>query len=203
MSNYIITDGKNYIKKNKNGVYDVTSSKLQANEFDEIKAKNVLRYQIPRIHRDKFYISEVEDIKSDSECEYTNDIKDEQIESIEVSDEIHSWLNKIDDIKKIVKESNKRKELLSAEHSMLEKEKLDLEHHIEFGKFNACEGYKATAMLQKRLKRRRKVKDELIAIGHLLNKMPDLQEIEHIERAINGLDSRLYTPRVLQELFSK
>lgn len=189
---YVITEGNNYIKHDVNGIRSVSDIK-QAQKFDEIKAYNVLK-SLPNTLKifDWRVVQYVESDKEPHDAKY----------KVELSDDLEFWINNLKETKEKLQEYIKRKEILSNEHSIIEKEIIDLEHYIEFGKFNACEGYKATAMMQERLKKRRMLKDELFAIGLVISIYPNLEKITNAEKSINGLDNRLYRPRVLQELFA-
>lgn len=197
-NHYIITDGLNYVCRCQSGKYTISTNESNAIVLDKEKAQNVINNHLPKVNKDKFIPIRV-NIKREDDTEDTN--INVSTDNYELSENLNEWLDNIVTIKEMaIKAVNKRK-FLQDEHSIIEKEIVDLEHYIEFTRFNGCTGYKATIMLQQRLKDRRKIKDELFAINQFLSKIPETNEIIHVEKSIKGLDSRLYEPRVLKELF--
>jgi hypothetical protein len=81
----------------------------------------------------------------------------------------------------------------------------DLQHKIEFGKFNVCDGYKVMKQLQEALQERRKVKDERELLEPLIRYTGTLEKkVEAIHNDISDHESRMenrkYRPRVLQAI---
>ena len=71
------------------------------------------------------------------------------------------------------------------------------------GKFNAYQGWLAFNMLKNRLKRRRKIKDELYIVSQLGECKINSAMIEEIKSSMSTLDGRIYRPRKLKELFER
>lgn len=90
---------------------------------------------------------------------------------------------------------------LSKKMSKVDKEVADIQHYIEFNKLNAAEGYKAFKMLQDKLLERRVIKDDLAKFQMLASaKVSDIFD-GTLEKNIEDLYNRTYTPRFLTELF--
>ena len=95
----------------------------------------------------------------------------------------------------------KRKKILELEYLEIEREITDIYHAMEFYNLNVIKGFKLYKMMQERLIRRRKNKDETLKINYILSGgikgLTNNQTVEKIER----LNHRHYQPRVLKELF--
>lgn len=95
----------------------------------------------------------------------------------------------------------KRKKVLELEYLEIEREITDIYHAMEFYNLNVIKGFKLYKMMQERLIRRRKNKDEVLKIKYILSGgmkgLTNNQTREKIER----LNHRHYQPRVLKELF--
>ena len=70
-------------------------------------------------------------------------------------------------------------------------------HYIEFGTFNACQGWKQFASLQSIYRVRRKIKDGM-ALTKCAAEMPPavLENLELMKATIGTMKERKYTPRV-------
>lgn len=81
--------------------------------------------------------------------------------------------------------------------SDIDLEIIDIEHYIEFSKFNAAAAYYAYKMLRDKLQERRKIKDSIAAAQALY----DNCNVEKIASCSYHLHNREYKPRRLTELF--
>jgi len=90
---------------------------------------------------------------------------------------------------------------LSQRLSQIDQEITDVYHYIEFNNLNAADGYKAYKLLQEKLLKRRLIKDEF-AKFHVLasSKVSDIFD-GTLDKSLNDLANKTYTPRVLKELF--
>lgn len=93
---------------------------------------------------------------------------------------------------------NSRAQIVSEQMSLADKELSDVYHYIEFGHFNAAQGYNACRLLQDTLKRRRVVKNEFEALQRLA---PVING--PLRNALIAPPTKQYTPRVRNELFVK
>ena len=94
-----------------------------------------------------------------------------------------------------------RKNKLSGDLSNIDKEITDIQHYIEFGNFNAYQGWLAFSMLRHRLKKRRKIKNEFQILSQIGECKINSAMVNDIQAAIHKINNKSYTPRVLPELF--
>ena len=116
----------------------------------------------------------------------------------------------IDDLRESISNLSKKfsvlqgnKEWLLEEQSNIDKQISDVMHFIEFNSFSACEGYKLCKALKELRLKRREVKNELELINiincHTCNNIAK----GNTNKAINSIENKQYTPRVLVELFEQ
>lgn len=95
----------------------------------------------------------------------------------------------------------KRKKYLELELLEIEREITDIYHAIEFYNLDAAKGYKIYKLMQERLVRRRKNKDDIMKINYILTGgikgLTGKQTRKHFE----AMENRHYEPRALKELF--
>lgn len=94
---------------------------------------------------------------------------------------------------------------LNEQLSTLDKTIIDLQHEIEFGKFDVFRGYKKLKQLQDVLIERREVKNEWELIQPLIRYTGNLEDkVNEIHNIIIEKESkheyRQYTPRVLKNI---
>lgn len=87
---------------------------------------------------------------------------------------------------------------LNTKLSEANQEVMDIEHYIEFNKLNASCGYGAYKMLYNALKKRRAIKDNIIAAKAIY----DSCDMNTIMSRILQMNNRRYKPRQLPELFT-
>lgn len=73
--------------------------------------------------------------------------------------------------------------------------------YIEFCNLNAAQGYKAYKMIKERRIKRRTIKNELNVLNIILGKKISETATDEIEKAVAGMDKRIYEPRIIEELF--
>lgn len=198
---YVLSDGAgNYIRLKKDGKYDtVTDTKLALQFQTAGKAKNYLGNSFPAKMRDEFRVERV----LINEIRTTKDKKvlESMIRPENMDDEIASWMDQVDDLIGFVKSIEARILELEDLISCADQEICDVQHYIEFGTFNAYQGYLATRLLQSKLRQRRKYKDEFATLNQIKSCKIDVNSIMNLYTVIEGLNDRKYTPRVLWELF--
>lgn len=94
-----------------------------------------------------------------------------------------------------------RKKFLELEYLEIEREITDLYHAMEFYNLNIVNGFKLYKMMQERLIRRRKNKDETLKINYILSGGIKGLTSNQTKEKIEKLNHRQYQPRVLKELF--
>lgn len=209
---YMISDGKGtYIRKDFQGKYTPVRSEALADTWDDRnKARNVLYNQINKNMRNRYKVVEVivEPLKHQNhiassegaEEEHEPRVKDLSNNSIEES-QIGKWERGINSLNDFVLDMEERKNELSMDLSNVDKEISDIYHYIECGKFNAYQGWLTLSMLQQRLKRRRKIKNEYQVLSQIGECKIKSSMLADIQEAIRQLDQKTYTPRILTELF--
>ena len=112
-------------------------------------------------------------------------------------DDVISKLRNLD-----IPDYTKEQSALSKKLSKIDQEISDIQPYIEFNRLNAAEGYKAFKLLQDKLLERRVIKNDF-AKFYILNdaKVSDIFD-GTLEKSINDLYNKKYTPRVLTELFN-
>lgn len=199
MAQYIITDGTKYIMKSKRGNFTPTNCAAWAETFTKEKATNVLNNQISKNLRTGYYIELLEPDPPGIKSVTKTDLR--QTEKVMESDSIQGWINRIQGLNGLIQDATARKEELLQQLSDIDKQLCDIYHYIEFSSLNACQGYKAAKMIKDKRIVRRRIKNELQVLGIILNSnLSDEIEQEVVGR-IKGMDSRVYDPRSLAELF--
>lgn len=202
MGVYVLTDGKgSYIRKDETtGKYVPIRSFKHANQWDNIlKAKSVLDNSIAKAIRkdyvvqlvDTEHIVEKEDLSKQSELVF-REIED---------DNISDWLSKINTIKDVLSGSDMRVSELTEKLSEVDREIVDVQHYIEFGKFNAYQGWMCFKMLQNMLQQRRKYKNEISVLNMIKQCKFDMNSLTALSQTISDATNKKYTPRAFPELF--
>lgn len=208
---YVITDGHgSYIRKDEfSGKYVPVRNASFAERFEQrCKATNVLKNAIGKNIRSKYKVVDIEEITparpTVKEVNSSNN-KDQVVKTIisekPVESETEKWVSGAEKLTEFVMDAEKRMEELVGLLSEVDKEISDINHYIEFCKFNAYQGWLAFSMLQNRLKKRRKIKDELSVINRLGECKITSDMMIDINNAIAELGNRKYAPRVLTQLF--
>lgn len=192
----LMNDNGCYITRDNNGKYGFTTDKGKAEKWSEKdKAKRVRKNCLTKKQKDKnFRVMEIEDKPPTPKEEPKKSIIfDSDIEEIEINletydEDLSEILHNVSDINTIFTDMfsdlPNKLNILRHELSVTDREISDIHHWIELKSFNACEGYKAFALLKDKLRHRREVKDGI----YILN-------------VVNTAKNRKYTPRELNELF--
>ena len=114
---------------------------------------------------------------------------------------IDDWLEKVNTIMNILSGSNTRKDGLVAKLSEIDKEIVDIQHYIEFGKFNCYQGWMCFKMLQNTLRQRRKYKNEIAVLNLIKQCKLDKSSLEDLSTTIADIQNKCYRPRAFPELF--
>lgn len=193
---YIITDGKQYIKSN--GGIKAVNSINKAGKWDLDKAQNVLK-AIPKTL--KFF--DWKCIPYDEVETNNNNSKEKQVKSLDeykgltdnILDKMIDWENYIIKLQEYLS-------TIDNQLSLIDSEICDIEHAAEFYDFDMYKGWRLYKMLQNARRRRRQVKDERIKVEYILQRNFVDCTNNAISNYIKSLDNRKYTPRVLKELFN-
>lgn len=200
MAQYVITNGKKFIQKDRRGKFVPTSCEALADIFSKKQAETIYQNQIPKTLRSTFYVDKY-DIPPNHVKQVTSKDLLHNTEKAVDAENIRKWLDKLSDLNGLEIDALQRKEELIRELSQIDKELTDVNHYIEFCNLNAAQGYKAYKMIKERRIKRRSIKNELNVIGVILgNKISEIANGE-VQKCIIGMDNRKYEPRVLKELF--
>lgn len=197
----ILVDGDIYLGMSKNNyipVKDKDDAKIFNNEKQAI---SILQSSIPKILRRNYNwkiveVEDVEDVEDVISSDSKINIQYTPIDIDDLKESIGSLSNKLSVLKG-------NKEWLLEELSNIDKQICDVMHYLEFNNFSACEGYKLCKALKELRLKRREVKNELELINifnsHNCNSIVN----GTTSKAIAGLETKQYAPRVLVELFEK
>lgn len=187
---------KVFIRLGKGGAFE-TCTKSMATHFEEEKARNVLK-NLPKTFR-KFNFSIFGNYNV-SELDMTESNADEEHvifnAAYKKSDSVDFWINKMKEFQGFSDEALKRKSQLVQDLSNVDKEVSNCLHKIELTNWkNGCDGYKEYKSLKTVLEKRRKIKDELIIVGSILNSNLGDIEAEEFEKTVDWLNNRVFKIR--------
>lgn len=200
---YVIGNGKYFIARNHKSQYIPTPELNEAITFKEkVKATNTLS-NLPKTLKNLSYkvVEIVKELDSESQTEKFSIKTDYDIKldsSFPVMEDIIKIASSFEGLfSKIVS----HKELLEARLNLINKSIVDVEHLIEFRSLNACQGYKVYKKLKELRLERREVKDSLTIVQIFQEFVTDDPAKQEIAKRIAGIQERIYSPRVLVELF--
>lgn len=197
---YIITNGKDYIKKNKEGKYVIIKNKKMADVFSKEMAEKILKNQISKKIRIGMHIEEAnepgKEICINKSFKDVDEIKKEMY--IDESPNIQYWLDKILQINGLIDEAIKRKKELLVELSEIDKSTSDILHCMELTSLNACMGYKIYKKGGEVQRERRKIKNELELVTYIINCQENNPLYKEVFQLINHIKKRKYSPKVLK-----
>ena len=202
MGVYVITNGEgSYIHKDKaSGKYVPIRSFNKATQWDSIvKANSILNNSISKSIRNGYAVQLIDTEKTveKENLSVQNDICFRNI----TDDNIAEWLSKINTIIEVMSGFDTRQQELNNKLSEVDKEIVDVEHYIEFGKFNAYQGWMCFKMLQNLLKQRRKFKNEIQVLNLIKQYRFDRNSLTALVQTVSDIQNKCYTPRAFPELF--
>lgn len=204
MGVYVLTDGQgNYIRKdNQTGKYVPVRSFKQAQRWDsQIKAHSILNNSLAKSIRNNYTIQL---IGTENIIKKDDISKQREFCLCTINDgNVDDWLEKVNTIMSILSGSDTRKDELTAKLSQIDKEIVDIQHYIEFGKFNCYQGWICFKMLQDTLQQRRKYKNEIAILNSIKQCKFDESSLEALSAAIVNIQNKRYRPRALPELFKE
>lgn len=200
MSQYVITDGTRWIMRDRNGKYVPTSCDALADTFGNKEANSILQNNLSKALKSCFHLQKI-DKPPKLVKQITQEKVNKNTETPSNSENIQYWVDKVSDLNGLASEALHRKDNLLSQLSKIDQELSDIGHYIEFVNLNAAQGYKAYKMIKDRRIIRRSIKNELDVINIILGKKISETATDEIQKAISGMDKRVYEPRVLNELF--
>lgn len=200
MRKYVITNGDYYIRKDdKTNKYVPVHSLKYALQFEsEMQAKAILKNSISKNIKSGYFVK----ILEFASTIIVNQDKQRELCAKEVQQaNISDFADKVKDIANVLSHAQTRKNELLSKLSDIDKQVVDMEHYIEFGKFNAYQGYMAFKMLQNALRQRREYKNEIEMLSQAEECQVNVMAIAKFANKISNIESKTYSPRVLSELF--
>ena len=190
---YVIKIGKNYIGVDGSGRYTEVTNLSDATRGPVHKLSNLVNNCVTPTKRSKCKIVAEDAVAVKARVvPHATAIAPNHT----LFDEVFAQLKTIDGAN-----FDKTQNDIAQQLSEIDKEITDIQHYIEFNKLNAAEGYQAYKMLQDKLLKRRVIKDNHIKFQMLASaKVSDIFD-GTLEKNIDALDKRVYTPRVLTDLF--
>lgn len=200
MSFYVVADHSgNYLTKDAGRPYKVSDIRRAKQFPSEDHASAFLKNQVPLSVRQNYFAAK---------C-------DEDVQISQPANEDHRNLQKMNaalfekvidcmDFEDTSAESDlqsftiARAEELKQKLSIADRRICDIQHYIEFGNFNAYQGWLCFKMLQKALRQRRKIKNEHRILDSIMTSYHHLQNEIQKEQSNQGCH---YEPRELKHLF--
>lgn len=199
MDDYVIKNHKNvYIRLNQNG-RAVTCSELEKGLFEKSKAKNILGSLPKTLKRLNFKVEPISDIGLNKKVIGENDNKREDYI---LSENITRWVEKFGKCGDILSEAEEREKQLLKELKDNDKELIDILHIVEIEKSkDMFAGWQLYKCIRNNRIERRSIKDELLIVENVLSQIKNISCLhrEKIQKAIDGLFTRKYTFRIVEE----
>lgn len=201
---YYITDsyGSCYALNSMNKLVVVNKEEF-ATKFTLAKANNIIQNAIKPMQRYQFILKEAPSESAVQE-DYLDVEKGEYIRT-RFDDMDTNWNDYIEDLISFSSQLKQYRVNLNYMLSEVDKEICDIMHYIEFHNLDAAKGYKVYKMLKDCRLRRRKIKDEHEKVNAAIQILANDDLIEKMKttlKQMKSLDRRLYTPRILTELFA-
>lgn len=195
----VIRNHKNvYIKLNKNGTA-ITCPESEKGLFEESKAKNIVDCLPKTLRRLNFRVVAIPDISPNKK---TIGEKDNKREEYIPSENITRWIEKFGKCGDILDEAEEREKQLLKDLKDNDRELIDILHIIEIEKSkDMFSGWKIYKCIRNNRTERRSIKDELLIVENVLSQIKNISCLhrERIRKAIDGLFTRKYTFRIVED----
>lgn len=187
---FIISDNKgNYIKRKSCNNRSVTTKLEEAEQFNQLtKAENVISALSRTLKVGHEWRAERFSSSGILNAEYKKVSLDE-------------LKDKVKDAAEILATYRGNKDYLIDMLSEADKEISDILHYIEFFNFSASDGYKLSKALKDVRLRRREIKNQIEIIEYINSSTGTSISEGHLNRQLEAISEKQYTPRVLNELF--
>ena len=191
-----------YLVRMDNNNYDISADKNKALTIKELsKAENILN-SLPKILKRYSWniipdIEIVEDLYSINDNQevinynYDYDYDNILSETKQTVSQLSKTLHEQQILRKSYREEYQQLRIMLSE---IDKELLDMDHHIEFNIFSASKGYKILALRKKKLEQRRQIKNAIFVYQHFISTADD-SKINNAISSIEGLEGQKYAPR--------
>ena len=214
---YVITNGKKYVKQKPSGQYGYVSNSAISDVWENPGlADAILQNALPKAIRGDFYIA-YWDGKEYVKCSMSENEKKERRDKVTVNTEdryelsLYSFDND-EDVQNIIKgfEAVRDSFYNNRDKYRLLEEKLcrvdfideDLIHYLGKKRVNASNGFKMTRSMQQTFLKRRSIKNQMELVKQLNYHFNDvIGHINDICNTIETLRNQTYKPRILADLF--
>lgn len=194
-----------FIRLDKDG-RPVTCPKQDMMAFEYSKAKNICDHLPKTMKRLHFKVEAIPEIKQKKEVEIDEIIEDKpkllENQDYIPSENITRWIDKFGTCGDILNEAEEREVQLFKDLDDADNELLDILHIIEMEKpKDLFGGWKLYKRIKDNRKRRRDIKDEILIVENVLDKIKDVSALhrEKVQKAIDGLFKRKYRFRIVEE----
>lgn len=196
-------DGCGYIAKCPDYGHKTVKTEKEATLFNNGDAKKFINSKIRKVFRDRLEIIYISDDENINPISATKPIQIINISDTPFNSLDFDWDSKIKSDEKFQNELAEYRRNLPAMLHNIECEICDIEHYIEFYNLNASDGYKAYKMLNEKRRIRRKIKNEMYIVKVVYENWLKKSDFSNIQRAVENIKKRRYTPRALPELFAE
>lgn len=195
-----------YVIRNNAGIYiqldkdgrPVTCVENCKGKFEYNKANNICNSLPKALKRMKFRV------ERDFDTHIVEPKNDSLVnrDTYELSDNISRWVEIFGECDDKLSQAREREKELLQLLRQYDDELLDILHIIEIEKpKDMFKGWQIYKRIRESRRKRREVKDELIIIENVLDKLTDISCLhrEKVQKAIDGLFSRTYRYRIIEE----
>lgn len=205
MAYYVLTDGEDHFirRDDKTQRYVEIGGLPYATKWDnKITPTNILRSSINKEIRPRYHTELIKDsVAMASAIENINHDVPANPDGQMLDKVIDEWIGKINEVKAIMSVAGQRRELLYDDISAIDKKIVDMEHYIEFGNFNAYQGWICFKTLQEFLRQRRVYKNEIGVLDIIGRSALNDNSLNKLTEVIKDSACKLYNPRAIPELF--
>ena len=199
-----------YVIRNNAGIYiqldkdgrPVTCVESCKGKFEYNKANNICNSLPKALKRMKFRVERDSFTRADENKTESNKDNLTNREPYELSDNISRWVDIFGECDDKLNQAKEREKELLQLLRQYDDELLDILHIIEIEKpKDMFKGWQIYKRIRESRRKRREVKDELIIIENVLDKFTDVSCLhrEKVQKAIDGLFSRTYRYRIIEE----
>lgn len=196
---YVIKNHKNvYIKLNRNGTA-ITCPESEKGVFEEFKAKNIIGSLPKALKRLNFRVEPIPDVGQNKKI---IEEKDDKREEYILSENITRWVEKFGKCGDILSEAEERENQLLKDLKYNDKELIDILHIIEIEKLkDMFSGWQLYRSIRNNRIKIRSMKDEILIVENVLGQIKNISCLhrEKIQKSIDGLFTRKYTFRIVEE----
>lgn len=199
-----MTDGNGTfitLDKSSNKYVPIKGEKYAFRWDDRQKAANVLKSSLSKKIKPMYsveYRSGSDEIINKKNLEQQSQMTSQTFEGNAI-DKLEAMLQSV---VTIIGGVDERFDELSNKLSVVDKKIVDIEHCIEFGKFNCYQGWICFKILQNLFKQRRQYKNEMEVINKIRCCKIESKDIDILKASIEQIKFKKYTPRAFKELFN-